>query len=116
MFSMIDSGGVQVVLTPEYDYKLEPKKIESTQRTRAGANYKYIWGRYSRITFSTEYVTSSDMCKVNSWWGANTPVTLYDTASVAVIVGNLANASAPIDHFMPPYSDKFGGTIELESF
>lgn len=109
-------GTSTVSLEPEYDLKLDHRKIESSHRTRDGENYRYIWGHFRRAKFSVEFVSSADMCVVNSWWGANTPLRLYDINSTVVVSGYLVNASAPIDKLVKPYVDQFQGVIELESY
>lgn len=115
-FRLVDSASNVVSMNPDWDYKLESKKIENVHRTRSGAGYKYTWGRFDRIKYKVEDLTSSDMCQINSWWAANVPLRLFDTGSTVVISGWIANADIPIDQFMKPYIDLFKGTIELESF
>ena len=111
------SDGTSVVsFYPEYDIKFDHRKVENSHRTRTGAGYKYVWGSYRRAKCKVEFLSSADMCRVNSWWGANTPVVFYDMSSVAVVSGYLSNATAPIDSYVKPYIDLFMGTIELESF
>lgn len=111
------SDGTNVVsMNPDYDLKTDGRKIETSHRTRTGANYRYIWGTYKRAQLKVNYISSADMTRINSWWGANTAVVLYDLSSVAVVSGFLSNASAPIDMMVKPYTDQFMGVIELESF
>lgn len=111
------TDGTNVVsMDPDYDIKFENKKVENSHRTRGGALYKYTWGRFSRVKFKVEYLSSSDMTRVNSWWQANTPLRLYDTGSSVVVSGYLVNASQPIDQYVKPYTDLFMGTIELEGY
>jgi len=109
-------GTSAVSITPEYDIKFDARKVENSHRTRSGANYRYRWSTYKHVKATLEYISSSDMCKINSWWGANTPLVLYDLGSVAVISGYLVNASAPIDGLVKPYTNLFKGIIELESY
>lgn len=112
----LTDGSVVVSLNPQWDLKFDSRKNQIDHRTRSGAAYHYKWGDYGHVSFSIEDLSSSDMCAVNSWWGANTPVVLYDTTTTAVISGTLVNASAPIDSYVEPYIDLFKGTIELETF
>lgn len=117
MPSYVLSDGSNVVsLNPDYDIKTRDKKIESAMRTRSGAQYKYIWGKYKGLTMKVDYLTSADQCRVNSWWGANTPVKLFDLNSTVVISGYISNPDTPIDQYVAPYTDQFKGSIELESF
>lgn len=112
-YALTDGTSV-VSLMPDYDLKMDGRKIENSHRTKTGANYRYVWGSFARVKFKVEFVTSADMCQVNSWWGANTQLVLYDLNSVAVVSGFLTNASAPIDQYVKPYQDQFMGVIELE--
>lgn len=109
-------GTNAVSLDPGYDIKYDGRKIESSHRTRSGANYRYKFGDYKRVRFYVEFLSSADMCRVNSWWGANIPLRLFDLNSTVVVSGYLANASAPVDGHVAPYSDQFTGIIELESY
>ena len=113
---MLTDGTSVVSLNLEWNYRNEDSRIESAHRTRAGAMYRYVWGVYKRRKFDVENVTSADMCQVNSWFYANTPLVLFDASSVVVISGYLVNASVPIDEFIKPYTDEYKGTIELESY
>ncbi len=116
-FTLANSGATQVVsLNPEWDIKFDDRKIETSNRTRTGDGYRYIWGRYKRVSFGVEYLSSSDVCIINSWWNTNEPLTLFDANSTVVISGYLVNASNPIDSYCPPYLDQFKGIIELETF
>lgn len=117
MPSYVLSDGSNVVsMEPNYDIKFSAAKIESSHRSRSGANYRYKWGEFSRVILSIEHVTSADMTRVNSWWGANTPLRLFDINSTVVSSGYIVNAGKPIDSYIMPYTDRFGGTIELEGY
>lgn len=109
-------GTSAVSLSPEYDYKIDHRKVENSHRTRSGRLYKYKWGEFKQVKFSAEFLSSSDMCKVNSWWGSNTPLRLYDTGSSVVVSGYLSNNATPINQLQRPYTDQFKGVIELESY
>ena len=116
MSYVLFDGTNTVSLEPEYDIKFDHRKVENSHRTRAGENYRYVWGSYRRCKFSVEFINSADMCRVNSWWGANTALRLYDINSTVVVSGYLANGSAPIDQYVKPYTDQFKGVIELEGY
>lgn len=113
---MLFDGTNVVSMYPEWDFKLEDHKIENVHRTRLGNMYRYKWGSYKRVKFSVEHLSSSDMCRVNSWWGANTPLRLFDTSSVLVCSAYLVNNTVPIGQMVSPYVDKFKGVIELETY
>lgn len=116
-YTLANSGSTQVVsLNPEWDIKFDDRKVETVNRCRAGGQFRYVWGSYQRAMFSVEFVSSSDMCTINSWWASNSPVTLFDANSTVIHSGYLANASAPIDSYCAPYTDQFKGVIELETF
>jgi len=114
-YTLTDGTSV-VSFFPEWDLNYPTSKIETVNRARSGAQYRYVWGIYGSVKFSVEYVSSSDACIVNSWWGANTPLVLYDMSSAAVCSGYLATPSLPIDHYMQPYNDQLGGIIQLETY
>lgn len=109
-------GTNAVSLNPDYGITFDHRKVETSHRTRSGANYRYKWGRYDRVKAAVDYLSSADMCQINSWWGANTALRLFDMSSSVVISGYLANASAPIDMYVRPYMDQFQGVIELEGY
>lgn len=117
MGAYVLSDGTNVVsLNPEYDLKLGSQKLETSHRTRGGANYKYTWATWAKVKMTVEFVSSGDMCRINSWWGATTPLRLFDMSSTVVVSGYLANNSAPIDQVIRPYYDQFKGVIELEGY
>lgn len=101
---------------PNYDLKYDGKKLESVHRTRSGAQYRYKWGDYKRAKYKVEDISSAHMTTINSWWGSNAVVRLFDLEDTCVVsAGYLVNAAAPIDQHQAPYFDLFQGTIELES-
>lgn len=116
MSYVLFDGTSTVSFDPGYDIKYDSRKVQSTHRTRSGAGYFYKFGDYRHVKFGIEFVSSADMTRVNSWWGANTTLRLFDLNSTVVVSGFLSNASAPIDGHVLPYSDQFQGVIELESY
>mgnify|MGYP001563591545 FL=1 len=116
MSYVLFDGTNTVSLEPEYDIKFDRRKVENSHRTRSGENYRYRWGGYRRCKFSVEFLSSADMCQVNSWWDANVPLRLFDINSTVVVSGYLVNGSAPIDQYVKPYTDQFKGVIELEGY
>lgn len=116
MAFVLFDGTSAVSMEPEYDLRYGRQKIENVHRTRSGAQYRYTWGRFNKVKFSVENLSSADMTQVNSWWAATTPLRLFDANSTVVISGYLTNASQPIDQYIKPYTDLFMGTIELEGY
>jgi len=115
-FRLVDSASNVVSMNPDWDYKLESKKIENVHRTRSGAQSRYKWGEYARVKFKVSDLTSADACQINSWWGGNESLRLFDTSSTVVCSGYLVNANVPIGQFVKPYIDLFQGAIELEGY
>lgn len=113
---VLSDGSVVVSLYPEWDFERDNQKMEDVHRSRSGRMYRYKWGEFQRVKFGIEHLSSSDMTKINSWWGANTALRLFDTGSTVVISGYLTNKGLPIGEYMEPYDNEFGGTIELESY
>ena len=116
MSYILTDGASVVSMNPEWDFKLTDKKIETVHRTRSGAGYRYLWGSFKGVKFNVEFVNSSDMCIVNSWWGASTALRLFDHSSAVVVSGYLAGNTPPISGYVKPYTDQFDGVIELESY
>ena len=112
----LTNGSYVVSLNPEYDLKMDTRKVENSHRTRTGGMYRYVWGSYDRVKFSIENISSKDANKINTWWKNNTPLMLYDLSSTVVVSGYLTNASAPIDQMVQPYYNLFKGIIELEGY
>lgn len=113
---MLTDGTSVVSLNPEWDFKLTDKKVETVHRTRSGAQYRYLWGSQKGVKFKVEYVSSSDRCVVNSWWGANSALQLFDASSTIVLSGYLASSTPPIAEYAKPYDDQFNGVIDLETY
>lgn len=105
-----------VSLYPNWDFQFAPTKQETANRSRTGAQFRYVWGNYNTVSFTVEFVSSSDKCVISSWWTTNTPLVLYDQNGTAVISGHLVNLTHPISKYMEPYNDQFGGVIQLESY
>lgn len=111
----LTNGIVVVSLEPEYDYKLATNKIEDVSRARDGTAYKYPWGTFTVVKFTANYVTSADMCTINSWWGANTLLSLIDDNGTTVASGALFGDVAPVTQLIKPYNDQYTAVIDLES-
>jgi hypothetical protein len=112
----LTDGTTVVSFYPEWNITLPDTIVVSENRTDAGALYRYVWGVFKCAHFEVQYVSSSDMCVINSWWGASTPVVLWDMSSSTVVSGYITNPTRPIDALMPPYTDQFGGSIQLDAF
>jgi hypothetical protein len=117
MPSYVLTDGTNVVsLNPYYDIMQGGGKIQDNHRTLSGAKYVYKWGTFDRVVMNVDYLSSADMTRVNSWYGANTPLRLFDINSTVVVSAYIANADKPIANYVAPYTDMFMGTIELESY
>lgn len=101
---------------PEYDFKDSGEKIETRLRTRDASEYVYKWSEYQKIKFSVAFVNSEFKSVVNSWWSSNTDLLWMEVGGTSVTSVHLVNKDKPIDRFQKPYTDLFGGTIELESY
>lgn len=115
-YRLVDSASNVVSLNPDYDLRLSGKRQASKHRTRDGGVFLYMWSVHDRVKFKIEDVNSEDACLINSWWGGNVPLMLFDTSSTVVVSGYLVNAAKPIDGIMKPYTDQFKGVIELEGY
>ena len=113
---MLTDGTYVVSLNPEWNIKFDDRKVETAHRTRSGKMFRYVWGKYDRCKFDAQFISSADMCQINSWWYVNVPLVLYDINSSVVLSGYLVNAAAPVSELVMPYPDYFKGTIELEAY
>lgn len=111
----IDSdNGVDVYPMP--NFKEKDKKVENRIRVKSGREYVYKFGDYQQFKMEVTYVTSSFKAVVNSWWNSNAELLFKVTSETQVYSVHLVNGDKPIDHYMHPYTDQFGGTIELSTY
>lgn len=108
------SNGVDV--NPEWDFKEQQEKIENRHRTRDGSEYVYKWGEFTTLKFKVTFVNSSFKSIVNSWWNTNTNLLWMEEGGTAVTSVQLINKTQPVDSFMKPYTDLFGGTLEIGTY
>jgi len=115
----IDSSDA-VAIYPMWDYNPSAKKNEDIHRTPGGGRYVYTWGRFDKISFGVNYVSSEAACRINSWWGANTNLLWMEINSAGSITNvfsvQLANGDIPLSNRNKPYFEYFKGTLELESY
>jgi len=111
-----DSDSTGVTINPGFDFIDESRKFETTHRARSGAGYSYKVGMRNRFKFSVKFVDSSFAAKVNSAWSENTNLFFVADSSDLVYRMRIQNRETPINQFIKPFDDLYGGTIELESY
>ena len=116
-FRLFVDSSTGIDIDPEYDMKLSGLKIEDVHRTLGGVEYRYKWGDYDRVEFSLQWVNSSTMAIVNSWWSSNTNLQFMETDVAGTELNvRLVNKTKPIDRYIKPYTDMFMGKIQLETY
>lgn len=114
-FRLFVDSSTGVTVYPEWNFEQDTTKIEDEHRARSGARYVYKWGQYEKFKFSVSWVNSEFRSIVNSWWSTNTKLLFMEEGSTEVysvqLVGDL-----PVNEYMKPYRDQFGGVIELEGY
>ena len=116
MFRLFIDSDNGVDVNPLYDYVEVDKKVESRHRTRSGNEYAYKFGDYQHIKMSVTYVDSTFKAIVNSWWNSNADLLFMEEGGTEISSVHLINKELPIGKFMKPYTDQFGGKIELGSY
>lgn len=104
--------------------ELQPLPGIVTKSSLYGKDHKTLSGRIlnynEEITttrkFKLDWVDSSAMCRVNSWWGANTNLVFQDTAAGDVTSCRIINKNAPIFENDPFHPEYFKGVLELETY
>ena len=117
LFILYADSSTSVNIDPEYDFKDTGNKIEDVHETKQGNEYRYKWGERDRVSFTLMHINSADMCRINSWYSANTNLTFKEigvTASEKSV--RISNKSKPIDSRVKPYYDQFKGTLVLETY
>jgi hypothetical protein len=105
-----------VTIEPEWDFKYQDKKIEDEHRMRSGGRYVYKWGSFKKWKVPVNYVNSSFMAIVNSYWASNTALLFKSQSDSAVYSVQITNDDLPIAEFVKPYDTLFKGVIELETY
>jgi len=105
-----------VYLEPEYNFKLNDKKIERKHRTPIGKKDVYKWGDYKSIELDVMYVSSGVREVVNSYWSTNAELLLVQSGQLEVKSVHITNKKIPINTFIQPYNNLSQGTIELETY
>ena len=111
----VDSNsGIDV--DPEYDLRLDHRKIESVHRVRSGEQYRYKWGQYLRWRLSLTWVNTTDFGLVNSWWFVNQKLLFQYVPTGNISSVMIVNPKSPMTKFQAPYIEFMEGTIELETY
>lgn len=105
-----------VTIEPTYGFKRQDDKLEQVTRTRSGRRYNYLWGSFKKWSFPVEFVDSSFMSTVNTWWGSNANLLLLNNSTSNVYSVNITNNILPIAEFIKPYDDMYKGVIEVETY
>ena len=122
IFQLFDGGTTIVNIEPEYDFKDGGRKIENVHRTRSGAEFRYLWGDYEEVSFSLQYVNSSDACVINSWWGGNEDLIFAEVdpgggfVTPTIKYVHITNKDKPITENIKPYREYFKGKIVLGTY
>jgi len=117
LFRLFVDSSTGIDIDPEYDFKDGGKKIEDVHRTKAGVQYRYLWGEYTEIKFSLMYVSSADQCTINSYWGGNQDLLFMEVGNEASLKSvHITNKKKPIDGRIKPYADQYKGTVILETY
>lgn len=107
----------EVVVFPEYDLQDSSVKIEYRHKTRGAKEYIYKWADNKKVSFSLNYINSSDRHFINDSWRNNANLTFQDlNNSSDVFSCHIINTSLPIGQFVKPYTNLFKGKIELGSY
>ena len=116
LYRLFVNSSTGLDIDPEYDYEEGAEKQESSHRSMTGRLYKYKWGSFRSFKFSTQFVNSSFMSIVNSWWESNTELKFMKTNGTEVYSVRIENRETPIRQVIEPYDDLFKGRIELETY
>jgi len=113
-FQLGPTSATAIDIFPEFDFKNNRKKIETSHRLQNADRYVYKTGAYDKFQYKVMYVSSSDMSLVNSWWESNTELLFWIDSAVSSVM--LVGDAKPIDQYQKPYTDLFHGTIKLEGY
>lgn len=106
-------------LYPNWDYS-DGEQVEATLlRSATGKLFERKIYDFKRISFTTDYVPSSDASFVNSWWDSQAKLIWQielgsEIMSVSSVM--LMNNSAPFMEHNNPYTTKYKGQIILEEY
>ena len=111
------SNSTYVRLYPNWDMSFQSYQTRTEHETRSGRRFVYKFGLVNKWKFNVSYISSSDKCVINSWWGANNALYFIDedngTATNSVMI---FNDKLPIDGYEKPYTTLFNGTLELGTY
>lgn len=112
----VDSSN-SISFEPEWGMSQPDKKVQSQHRTRDGSLYTYNWGDYQQFKFNLNFVNSSDVAIVNSWWATDTELLFMDEDDATTVTSvQIMNATKPLTIRVKPYLEYTKGTINLSTY
>lgn len=118
-FTLFTNSVDGISFEPDYGFKNEDKKIESSNRTRSAQLSVYQFSNYRRWKLPLRYVNSADKATINDWWRNNEELYFFDnndTSLAATYAVRIVNKSTPIATPEKPYDYEWKGVIELEEY
>ena len=115
LFVDSDNG---VTILPEWNLRMQDKKLETQHRTKSGRLFVYKWGDYKAWRLSAEFVSSADAAIINSWWASNTQLLFMPSTSAPTEIYSvmIRSKKLPMSKFNKPYDDLYKGRIDLETY
>ncbi|HEX7925942.1 MAG TPA: hypothetical protein VF678_00025, partial [bacterium] len=106
-----------LTLHPEWALEEQSALLRSVQRTQSGKLQSVGWGSFRAFTVPLRWLTDAEADALNGWWAAQAPLAFcLDTSdSEAVWVCRITNPRQPVGKRLSPYSDRWSGTLTLES-
>jgi len=109
----IDSS-TSVTLTPEFTFKDEAKKLQSTMRTQAGTLIQYKFATFPSFKIPVKYINDTDKDQLHEWWRDNDDLTFaYGGSEYTVRIVNKTN---PVSKTIKPYDNLWQGELKLEGY
>lgn len=112
----ISSDREALRVEPDFGYAPGGAKEESVHRTPDGSRYNYRWGSYRKFSVPVSWVDSEFRSSANSWWDAGTGLQWTEDAGLSVHSVKIVGAEMPIARVEAPYTDQWGGTLDLETY
>lgn len=108
---------IAVDINPEYDIEDNSIKIENRHRTRGASEFIYKWADQKQMSFSLEYVNSSDKSIISDFWRNNSDILFVDNNNPTDIFScHITNKSLPIGQLNKPYNNLFKGKLKLGTY
>lgn len=104
-----------VQLDPEFDFLDETEKLENEHLMIDGKRYVYKWGTKTRQKFTTRFINSQDMYRINNWWSSLDNLRFVGPDS-SIFSCYIVNTKTPMAFNMSGIDDLWEGELELESF